>query len=815
MPFLTKLTHKIPEIKRACAKLRDPWWRAKFRYARIFEESAIDERLILLESQHGKELNGNIFRIAKHLSKNPSYAGFRVVISARGRNRGAFRRKLDAHGCDDIALTTLSSEDYFRILSSAKWVINDNTFLPFYVKKEGQIYLNTWHGTPLKTLGRTIRGDAHAIGNAQRNFLAADYLLFPNDYTLRHMCGDYMVGNLATGHALLAGYPRNEVFFDTETREALRTAFGFDGKRVYAYMPTFRGTARAGRLLKNDIYLTYFLYEIDRRLSEDELFYINLHPVAQSKINLKDFRHIRPFPQDHETYAFLNAADVLVTDYSSVFFDFACTRRKIILFAYDEEDYLHDRGLYLPLEALPFPKVQTVDALFRELRSEKNYDDSAFLAQFCPHDAPNATQRLCDFLILNKETGLQPQPLPNNGKENVLLYGGNLAPNGITRSLNNLLRTIDTSKRNYYVVCEEGKVANYRDALQTLPPGVSYYVHSGDVTFTIGERVLRKLFKWRVLTAARYACLCRRGFQREVRRLYHNARLRAVFHFNGYEAETILLFEKICHPAFIFVHNDMIREIKMKGNQRRDVLAFAYRTYDAVLPVTDDLVPSTARLAGGADRLRVVKNAINHQEILEKGKLPIAFDSFTRTSLPAEELMERLHAASYRFINIGRFAPEKGHARLVKAFAALLRECPDAVLVIVGGYSLKQGYDTLLADISARGLRGHVLLIERVSNPYALLAACDGFVLSSHYEGFGLVLAEADILGLPVVSTDVTGPRAFMREHGGTLVEDSEAGLLHGMRRLLKGEVKPMTVDYGAYNREVGIAFESLFHSFR
>mgnify|MGYP000780861956 FL=1 len=83
-------------------------------------------------------------------------------------------------------------------------------------------------------------------------------------------------------------------------------------------------------------------------------------------------------------------------------------------------------------------------------------------------------------------------------------------------------------------------------------------------------------------------------------------------------------------------------------------------------------------------------------------------------------------------------------------------------------------------------------------------------MLSSFYEGFGLVLAEADILGLPVISTDISGPRSFMKKYGGTLVENSENGIYQGMEMLHSGFVKPMKVDYEAYNQEAIQEFENL-----
>ena len=78
----------------------------------------------------------------------------------------------------------------------------------------------------------------------------------------------------------------------------------------------------------------------------------------------------------------------------------------------------------------------------------------------------------------------------------------------------------------------------------------------------------------------------------------------------------------------------------------------------------------------------------------------------------------------------------------------------------MGGNSRAKKYEELIEKVNGMGLTDNVILLLAVSNPYPIIKACDGFILSSLYEGFGLVLAEADILGLPIVSTDITG-----REH--------------------------------------------------
>jgi CDP-glycerol glycerophosphotransferase len=131
----------------------------------------------------------------------------------------------------------------------------------------------------------------------------------------------------------------------------------------------------------------------------------------------------------------------------------------------------------------------------------------------------------------------------------------------------------------------------------------------------------------------------------------------------------------------------------------------------------------------------------------------------------------------------------------------------------MGGNSRDNGYQKLKTLVEQNGLENHVVLLENVSNPYPIIKACDYFILSSLYEGFGLVLVEADILGLPVVSTDITGPRMFMQKYGGTLVENSEAGILNGLELLHSGKVGTLQVDYEVYNQEAVQEFERLMET--
>ena len=783
---------------------------ARQKYVTYYDTLPIDDKAILLESEHGKKVDGNIFYILRHLSKDERYADYKIYFSSMGRNMRKFRAFLEAHGIENVNIVMLASDEYMRLLASAKYLINDTSFPPYYLKKEGQVYLNTWHGTPLKNLGKSDESGYHTITNVQKNFIVSDYILFPNEYMRDIMIRDYMLENISRGSSLMAGYPRNEIFFDTDSREQIREALELGDKRVYVYMPTYRGNVAKGKTSKSSVYLQYFLYELEKSLEEDEILYVNLHPLATDGVDFREFKKIKKFPAGYEVYEFLNIADALVTDYSSVFFDFAITGRKTVLFTYDEEEYLATRGMYMDMDELPFTRVYDIKGLTEQLRSPKSYDDTAFLEKFCPYERPDASEVICSKVILGEESDARITPIPSNGKENVIIYTGNLARNGITTSLTSLLREIDKTKRNYFVTYRADHITKNKEYLKTLPEGVNYIATSIDFSVTIKERIIRKLFRNKLIGANKYMKLVGHRVAQCFEKNFGNAKIDHAIQFNGYETDVILEFASFKGNRTIFVHSDVVQEMRLKKNRRPDVMKYAFANYDNVAVVTEDIIAPTKQVESNA-KIKIVKNIISYKRVLENADIIPDEPDWRACTTDIDTLKAVLDSDSKKFISIGRFSPEKGHERLVDSFAELNKSIPNSHLIIIGGYAGPGWYEKLVQKITDMGLTDRVILILNTPNPYWILKKCDYFVLSSFYEGFGLVLAEADILGKPVISTDIIGPRLFMNQHGGTLVENSNEGILNGMKMLAEDKIKPMGVDYEQYNREVLESFETLF----
>ncbi len=783
-------------------------------YIKHYKKSPLDNKKILLEAQHGGEISGNIFYILKELCSNPEYNSYKIYVSYKAESKQKIENILNNYGIKNIKLVRVYSNEYMKTVATAKYLFNDNTFLPFYTKKDGQIYLNTWHGTPLKTLGKGIKNAMHNIGNTQKNFVCADYLLYPNKYTMEHMVEDYMLENLANGQALLAGYPRNTIFFDNKRRAALRKEFADDNTKIYAYMPTWRGAIGKINTETNN-QLKQYLDQLDALLNDNEILYVNLHPIAVKDLDFSGFSRIRKFPENLETYDFLNCTDCLITDYSSVFYDYAITQKKCVLFTYDEEEYFAERGVYKPISELPFPQVKTVDELINEIRSNKTYDDKEFLNEYCTYDCADSIKNILDLVFKSKKSDkIQLIKIPHNNKKNILINSGNLDQNGVTASLYNLLNNVDTKENNYYI-CFPTKVN--QSALADLPDGIGYFPMHDKLNLGLIKNIFWYAFlvscniKKDFIKTDFIAKVLKNEWQYEIKRLFGGAHFDHAVQFTGYSPKLTLLFANFDCKNTIYVHSDMRKEIETRGNQREDVLKYAYKNYDNVALVTEDIFDSTSTFVDNTNNFRIAHNVIAYEEILERGMKEIAFEEdITQSNKTLEEIKKILQSDAKIIITIGRYSPEKDHKRMVNVFNKIYTENKNAYFIIIGGNQFNNHYDTLSEYVNTLPCRDNVILILSMKNPLPIVKACDGFILASHYEGFGLVLAEADILGLPVISTDIVGPRTFMNKNNGVLVENTYDGVEKGFRLLLDGKVPKLTTDYKKYNENAVNEFMNL-----
>ena len=765
----------------------------------------IDENLVYLESRDGLDFTGNIFRIVEELSTG-KYGDLKIHVHAKPH----VASKIEAYARNynlKIDKVITKEAPATETLENAKYIFTDSGIRPKYVKREGQIFVNTWHGTPLKVMGRDNVAEQHLVGKVQYTLLCSDYLLFPNEYMCERMTDSFMIEKIFPGKVLMEGYPRNSVFFDESRKDELKLSLGFEDKEIFVYMPTFRGVITDRKSSQQRDEIEDYLIQLDKSLKENQLMLVKLHVLNEAQIDFTKFNHIMPFPTDYESYDVVNMADVLITDYSSVLFDFANSRRKIILFNYDEEDYCSYRGFYFPLSDLPFPKVQDIDGLVSELNSPKDYDDAAFIDRFCRYDRIDSVKYLCDHIFNSK--GCCRELSIKNDKENVLIYAGSLLNNGITRSLTNLLSMIDLERYNFFLSFrqwDDNIVQNHEDIFKRLPDDIEYLPLRFDLAPTVREKIKYNDF-FSSDKETEFPDELKELFERAFNRQYFPLDFKLLIDFDGYNKNESLMLSHNRFENAVWVHSDMIQEISTRSIQNRNVLKEVYSRSDKVCVVSNNLVEPTSEIGKRSDNIHVIHNLNNYSQILEDSDKEITFDKDTVYYSKAGDIGEVLSKPGKKFITIGRFSPEKGHERLIKAFNRFCTDYPDSQLIIIGGHGVL--YDDTVELINSLEYGGNISLIKGISNPMPILKQCDLFIMPSYYEGWGIVIMEADTLDVPVIATDIKGTQ-WMLDYDGNLVDDSEEGILKGMHEFMKGNIHTLHIDYDEYNEEIISDFYSL-----
>jgi CDP-glycerol glycerophosphotransferase len=312
----------------------------------------------------------------------------------------------------DATVVLHGSEEYYTALARSRYVVANDDMHYFYRKRDGQVYLQTWHGTPLKRIGFDIERPQFASGRSYFAQLASDVaqwdaLISPNPFSTPIMRRAFRF----EGDIWETGYPRNDLLVRDDSRAiaaSVRRRLGLpDGKRVVLYAPTWR----------DNQYYASGRYRFDLRLDLERAwqvlgpgYVILVRGHHQSADDVTAGQRpgfaldVTRYPEVSELFL---ASDILVTDYSSVMFDFAVTGRPMIFFTYDLAQYRDElRGFYFDFEAeAPGPLLATSDevlAAIGDLGAAGAGDDPAyraFVTKYCPLDDGKAAARVCERLF--------------------------------------------------------------------------------------------------------------------------------------------------------------------------------------------------------------------------------------------------------------------------------------------------------------------------------------------------------------------------------------------------------------------------------
>ena len=302
------------------------------------------------------------------------------------------------------------SREHYELMARARYLVANDHFPEWFTRRDDQVCVQTWHGTPLKRMGldraELRRATQRYRSRWRREVANWQYVISPNRFSTPILRRSYEI----EGELLELGYPRTDALAGPgrEARsQELRRRLGLPGdKRVVLYAPTYRDHAidRRGRH-RLDVTLDSEL--LRGAIGDESVLLVRPHHRIVDRVPASPDGLIRDMSSYPDGTELLLAADVLVTDYSSMMVDFAGTGRPLLLFTYDLEAYESQiRGLNVDLAAIaPGPLLRTTDELAGALRDldgvradfARRYAD--FAASFCELDDGHAAARVAERIF--------------------------------------------------------------------------------------------------------------------------------------------------------------------------------------------------------------------------------------------------------------------------------------------------------------------------------------------------------------------------------------------------------------------------------
>lgn len=293
----------------------------------------------------------------------------------------------------------------YELCTAKIWL--DNNRKGARVKKPGQWYLQTWHGFALKRIERDVENTLPAgyAEYAARDSAQTD-LIVSNSALMTKI---YRESFWYQGEVEEFGSPRNDVFFASAegVQEKVRCSLGVPKQcKMVLYAPTFRADGSMDAYCVDHARLRRAL---EKRFGGEWAVLVRLHPhvMEQAKELRFDGRTVLDATRYDDMQELLAAADAVVSDYSSLMFDFGLTKRPCFQFAADIEVYQKDRNFYFPLNKMPFPCAESnealEDAVLQWNREEAEHAWAQFCQEFGIREDGQAALRCADWILKKME----------------------------------------------------------------------------------------------------------------------------------------------------------------------------------------------------------------------------------------------------------------------------------------------------------------------------------------------------------------------------------------------------------------------------
>ena len=402
---LSKKSNLVRKILRAgiFAKNRMIYFRYYFK--------PVNEKVVLFESFMGRKYVDSPKAMYEYMLKSKEYKDFEFVWFFKNpddykhiaKNK---RTKVVKYG----------SKAYYKYYATSKYWVTNSRVPDTIIKKKNQVYIQCWHGTPLKKLGFDIEVKGGNAMNSLKDIRYKyqvdskkySYMVSPSAFCSEKFISAFNLKAVGKEDIVIEkGYPRNDFLVNYTKKDIDRVKKALKlpkDKKIILYAPTWRDnqhTSGVGYTYKTEVDFDY----LREQLGDEYIILFRAHYFVAISF---DFEKYKGFVYNVSEYDDINElyilGDILITDYSSVFFDYSILKRPIIFYMYDLEEYKHTlRDFYIDLDELPGPIIEKEKELIKAIKgmNKFKYDKKykAFNDKYTYLDDGKAAERVVKELI--------------------------------------------------------------------------------------------------------------------------------------------------------------------------------------------------------------------------------------------------------------------------------------------------------------------------------------------------------------------------------------------------------------------------------
>ena len=760
----------------------------------------IKDNVILYESFAGAGMIDSPYAIFLNFLHRTDFINYQHIWVIKKFEDNDFRC-LEYADKPNVKFVTYGSDDYLKYISIAKYLINNNTFPTYWTKKKGQVYINTWHGIPRKKLFFDIPDNEMNMGNTIRNFLSADYIFsydtlmttaFLSGAKLADLCGEKVL-SIENPRRYLA-LPKKKIL--DLLSEVTGLDYGNDNQPIAIYAPTWRGTLSKPKK-SIDVGVIRALERRGYRVL------VKAHHV--------DYEVAAEYiPPSIETSTLFPICDLLVTDYSSVFYDWD-KDKPVIFYTPDYEEYVQKQGLYEDFPCAPATNLIIFEQYLSHLDDYWEKVQYKVATQLSDNGNNGLKLSISSFLDLL----LNGQEIRNkrySTKKKLLFYAGDFKPNGVTSSIIALLNRINYSMYDVSLILLKKDNPDYLEKIKEINPNVRLLTRAGTYSQTLLERCANEICLQKGIDSFKlkqmFPCEL---YQREWRRCFGDTHFDAIINFTGYSPFYSYFFAYGVKNSpnikkIIWQHNIMKRDQKREANGKYplknslNAVFSTYNMYDRIVSVSEQCMNENKKdfSAEKDTRYFLVHNCVaSFKEMQEK------------MSLKNLTFEPKVSSHKVTYLNVARLSYAKNQLNLIEAFKNFHLIHKDTVLYIMGDGELKDEIEAQIKDCD------FIYLIPYSKDPFTNMNYADFNILPSIYEGQGLSILEAKVLGCSTIVTNFGRDKGVTDSADILIASPSKEDIFKALEESAKDNYFKATntnnFDEEEYNRQAIKEFETLF----